>query len=219
MKKTALVLTLLLMVGTVLFSFTPGYSASSLSVSLPGNHGPISWPPQLDKSYPDLLLINHKGDMTRLSDFKGNLLLIEPIGMNCPACNGFAGAKTKGGFNGLKPQQGLESIEEYFNRYNTGISFDDPRIIHIHLLLYNFTMGPPTRKDAQAWAEHFGISDRPTYYVLAGGKELQNRASYNMIPGFQLVDKHFILRSDSSGHYPHDGLDHLLRMIPELIDE
>lgn len=56
------------------------------------------------------------------------------------------------------------------------------------------------------------------HLVLAGTKELLGDASYNMIPGFHLVDRNFIFHSDSAGHTPrHNLVTHLLPMIPKLL--
>ena len=74
---------------------------------------PIDWPPKLGEPYPDLLLIDASGRELRLSSLKGKVLLIEPIGMNCPACQAYAGGGARGGFRGVSPQGDLRSIEEY----------------------------------------------------------------------------------------------------------
>ncbi len=42
---------------------------------------------------------------------------------------------------------------------------------------------------------------------------------YNLIPGFQLIDRDFVLRYDASGHHPRDSLwDDLLPAIPRLLN-
>jgi cytochrome oxidase Cu insertion factor (SCO1/SenC/PrrC family) len=43
----------------------------------------FDWPPKLNEPYPDLHLIDQTGSPTRLSDFKGKVILVEPIGMPC----------------------------------------------------------------------------------------------------------------------------------------
>ncbi|MDV6032997.1 MAG: hypothetical protein F9B45_23510 [Phycisphaera sp. RhM] len=42
--------------------------------------------------------------------------------------------------------------------------------------------------------------------VLRGDPSMLSRQTYEMIPGFQLIDRDFVLRSDSCGHHPHDDL-------------
>ncbi len=180
------------------------------------------WPPQVGQPYPDLEMVDQTGQKVRLSSFKGKVLLIEPVGMNCPACLGWSGTQKHGPFQGLAGQPGLSPIEDNFSRYAGGISFTDPRIIHIQLLLFNTTMRPTTAADAKAWAKHFHKDGSENQYVLAGSAELlspaRNLASYNLIPGFQLVDKDFILRSDSTSDNPKTNLwTELLPQVPGLV--
>ena len=116
----------------------------------------IAWPPRLGEAYPDLELTDLSGDKVRLSDFRGRVLIIEPIGMPCKACQAFAGGHIVGGFDGHKPQPGLKSFDEYFREY-TGVPLSDERMQLIQILFY----GPsarkaPTLEDARRWAKHFG---------------------------------------------------------------
>ena len=165
------------------------------------------WPPTLGSPYPDVELRNSSGESVRLSSFKGKVLLIEPIGMNCPACIAYAGGNSdgRGGLDGLPAQGGLESIENYVERYAPGASLSDPDLVFIHMLLYNLQMRAPTQDDARRWEEHFGVS-RPNHFVLYGDERFINPASYKMIPGFQLVDRDFTLRADATGHTPTHNL-------------
>jgi len=81
-------------------------------------------------------------------------------------------------------------------------------------------MKAPTSKDAKEWADHFHMKRSQNHIVLAGTKEFIGKASYNLIPGFQLIDKNFVLRADSTGHNPrHDLWRYLLPMMPKLISE
>ena len=175
------------------------------------------WPPKLGSAYPDVELRDSNGEAVRLSSFRGKVLLIEPIGMNCPACIAFAGGNSdgRGGLDGQPGQNGLESIESYVERYAPGASLNDPDLVFIHMLLYNHKLRAPTEEDARRWAEHFGVS-RPNHLVLYGDERFINPASYKMIPGFQLIDRDFILRSDSTGHTPtHNLWKDLLPMLAE----
>ncbi len=160
----------------------------------------VDWPPRLGKPYPDLALTDQTGKVVRLSDFKGSVIFIEYVGMTCPACQAFAGAHRLGSFANVKPQRGLQSIEEYFPRHAGGLTLDDERIVFVQILLYSMSMQAPTPEDARSWAAHFKLDRARNQIVLAGKKELIGPASYNLIPGFQLVDKDFVLRSDSTGN-------------------
>ncbi|HEY7651815.1 MAG TPA: hypothetical protein VIG07_03245 [Methylomirabilota bacterium] len=178
----------------------------------------VMWPPRLGEPYPDLELIDQTGQPVRLSSFKGSVMLIEPVGMTCPACQSFAGAHRLGSYEGVAPQEGLPSIEELLPRYAQGLSLSDDRIVFVQLLLYSMSMGPPTPADARQWAEHFRVDRGKNHVVLAGTKELLGQASYDMIPGFHLVDRNFILQVDSTGHRPrHDLFTELLPMVPRLL--
>ncbi len=177
------------------------------------------WPPRLEQEYPDFKLIDQTGEKVRISDFKGSLLLIEYVGMNCAACQAFSGANTHiGPFENNTVQRGLKSIKELFPTYTNGLSLSDNRITFIQILLYDMKRGAPTPEDAQRWAQHFQLEKSRNQYVLVPIGDMRGSASYNLIPGFQLVDKNFILKSDSTGHHPRVNLSVLLSMAPRLIN-
>ena len=56
--------------------------------------------------------------------------------------------------------------------------------------------------------------------VLVGEDYLIGPASYRMIPGFQLIDRDFVLRYDATGHRPrHDIWRELMPALPSLLAE
>jgi hypothetical protein len=178
----------------------------------------FTWPPRVGKPFPDLELVSHSGAVRRLSEFKGKIILVEPVGMNCPACNAFAGAQEKGGYKGTRPQSGLPSIEELLPRFAQGITIDDERLVVVHLLLFDIDYGAPAAADARKWSEHFDLGGHGNIIVMAGDERFLGPESFKMIPGFFLVDQDFILRADSTGHHPQDDLFRkLLPMIPTLL--
>jgi hypothetical protein len=188
------------------------FAAESLAEAL--------WPPKLGEKYPDLALRNHHGQRVNLSRFSGKVLLIEPIGMSCPACQAFSGGNKYGGFAGVRPQKGLDSIEDYFPRYAGGLSLGDKDLIFIQILFYNISMKAPSLKNAKEWARHFKLETKSQYHVLYADESFINKATYNLIPGFQLVDKSFVLRFDSTGHHPkHNLFRQLLPAVPKLLKE
>lgn len=180
----------------------------------------FTWPPQVGQPYPDLQLYDQEGNLTRLADFRGKIILIEPIGMPCKACQAFCGGHQSGGFHGIVPQPDLPSIEEAARTYG-GFDLADPRIVKVHLLLFNLDMQTPTVDDARAWADHFGMDHHRNQIVLAGTPELLNEASYKMIPGLQLVDQRFTLRYDSTGrtNQRHDLYRELLPAVQKLLSQ
>jgi hypothetical protein len=180
------------------------------------------WPPRLGQEFPDIELIDQTGKTLKISNFKGDVLVIEYVGMNCPACQAFAGANR----SGIGPYQnnavagGLKSLGEYCPIYAEGITLSDPRVTFVQVLLYDTRMGPPTPEDARKWAKHFRLDPAKKQYVTVPTEDMRGAASYNLIPGFQLVDQSFILRADSTGHNPKDSLyQTLLPMLPKLLEK
>jgi hypothetical protein len=178
----------------------------------------FDWPPKLKAPYPDLNLMDQDGNPTRLSDFKGKIILVEPIGMPCKACQAFCGGHSVGGFKGIPPQPGLPSIEESARKYGR-FDLSDERIVKVYLLLYIKKMQAPTRRDAKAWAEHFGMNRSKNEIVLAGLPSMIGKDSYAMIPGLQLIDRDFILRADSTGRtsQQHDLYRDLLPRVRRML--
>lgn len=177
---------------------------------------PVAWPPVKGQPFPDLQLVDQTGARVSLSSFKGKVLLVEPVGMNCAGCQAFCGAHRPGigAFEGVTPQPGLMSVDECVARLGQGATLDDPDVVHVQLLLYSMNMDAPTPADAKRWADHFKMDRNRNRVVLAGEPWLVNSASYEMIPGFFLVDRAFVVVSDSTGHHPKDDLYRFL--IPAL---
>ena len=183
-----------------------------------GEGARVNWPPHLGQEFPDLQLIDQTGREFRLSELIGKVILVEPIAMNCPACNAFSGAQEKGGYKGLRPQQGLQSIEKYLPKYAKGVDIRNPDLKLVQLLLYDFNMNQPNAEDARFWAEHFGLDNDENVLVVVSKTDLRGKESFRMIPGFQLVDRQFILRKDATGHRPrHNLFTDLLPAIADLI--
>lgn len=172
------------------------------------------WPPEIGQPFPDIELFSTTGEMVKLSDFKGKVILLEPVGMTCPACNAFSGAGEKGGYQGISAQQNLPPIETLLPEYANHAELGDDRLVFVQLMLYDLQYNAPTIEDSRNWAEHFGLDDRDNVYLLVGDQRYINQASYDMIPGFFLIDKDFILRSDSTGHQPKHNL--YTELLPQL---
>lgn len=180
---------------------------------------PDPWPPVIGKPFPDIELVDQEGTATRISDFKGKVLLVEPVGMGCPGCQAFSGALGKPGvFKGGSAQAGLPSFDEFLTKW-AKVKPADERIVLVQLLLYDMSNSKaPTAEDGKAWAKHFGFTRKNNRVVLVGTEKLVNKASYDMVPGFFLVDKGFVLRSDATGHNPKDNMyDKLAPMISKLL--
>lgn len=184
--------------------------------------GPVTgidgdWPPVVGGDYPNLRLIDQNGRLTSLSEFRGKVILVEPIGLPCPACVAFAGGHQLGPFAGVQPQLDLKSIKEYARQYGQ-VDLDASDIVLVHLLLYGSEMKAPTPSERLAWAEHFGLEREKNQIVLSATEEMLGPEARAMIPGFQLIDRDFVLRADSTGHQPqHDLYSELLPMLSELL--
>ena len=192
------------------------YRSRDMALTVAGK--PPIWPPQKHRTYPDLELIDQDGEVTRLSDFRGRVILVEPVGIPCEACVAYSGGQHVGAFEGVEPQEGLQSIAEYAQEYG-GIPLDDSRIVHVQLLLFNHALDAPSEEEAQRWARHFNLDRSQNKLVLVGTPSMATKASRNLIPGFQLIDRDFILRADSTGTAPQDDLySDLLPMLGRIVE-
>jgi hypothetical protein len=176
------------------------------------------WPPIVGRLYPDLQLIDQEGQPFRLSALMGKVILLEPIGMTCPACQAFSGAHDVGPFGGGVAGGGLPSLHKLLPQYARGLKLPRRDVVVVQLLLYDMKYGAPSAKDAQEWAQHFGFKKGRNEIVAVSPYDLRSDIAYNLVPGFHLIDKKFILRSDSTGHHPKDNLyTKLFPMVPYLL--
>jgi hypothetical protein len=187
--------------GTEIVEFV--YRGRDVVLTMTGR--PPSWPPEKNRSYPDLELVDQNGDVTRLSDFRGKVILLEPVGIACEACVAFSGGHERGAFDGISPQLDLDSIAQYARDYGR-VRLDDQRIVHVQLILFNKDMEAPTAEEVRAWSDHFGFDRSKNRIVLAGTPRMATKASRDLVPGFQLIDRSFVLRADSTGNEPQDNL-------------
>jgi hypothetical protein len=179
------------------------------------------WPPRRGERYPNLTLYDQRGRLVSLASLRGKVILLEPVGMTCEACQSLSGAGKVGCFGNQPAQAGVDALEDYFPRYTNGLSLSDPRIAYVQVLLYGLDLHAPSPANAKAWAHHFKFDERPNVYVLAGTPELIGPASFAMIPGFQLIDKDFVLRAWWYGETStgDDLWTKLLPMVPQLLGE
>lgn len=169
--------------------------------------GPEFWPPKLNQKFPELTLYNQHGKIVSLSKVaRGRVILLEPVGMTCQACQAFSGGHEYGPFREIEPQSNLDSIEKSFPQYTQGGSLANPQIVFVQLILFNMDMDAPSPEEIREWAKHFKLTHKPNTYVLAGTTAMVHQDSYDMIPGFLLIDKDFILRADASGPNPKHNL-------------
>lgn len=177
-----------------------------------------SWPPTAGERYPDLVLTDQRGETLQLSELAGKVILLELAAVPCKGCQAFAGGNRHGGFAGVPVQPGLDSIHDYAAQYG-GVKLGRD-VVFVQLLLYGKSMTSPTQQEVAAWAEHFQLRRSAGEIVLRGDPSMLGPATYAMIPGFQLIDRDFVLRYDSSGHQPrHDLYRDLLPALGEMTRE
>jgi hypothetical protein len=169
-----------------------------------------------------LALKDQTGQVTAISDFRGKVILIEVVGLTCPACHAFAGGNEPevGRFRGIEPQRGLGSIESYTQGY-AKLSLDHPDIIFVQLVLYGMDgRAPASEEDAREWARHFGMARDRNQVVLIGDQRFISAETRKLIPGFHLIDQNGILRAMSSNDPRHDRLhDTLLPKLASLVKD
>lgn len=182
---------------------------------------PDPWPPALYQPFPDLELIDQDGTEFKLSYLKGKVIVVEPIGMNCPACQAFSGGHKYGPYQNNAVANGLSDFEKLFETYSKGaVRLPHRDIVFVQLLLYDMQMNAPTKEDAANWARHFRISKANNHFVAVLPYDARGGASFEMIPGFYLIDRNFILQSDSTGHHPkHNLYKYLIPMVPKLVKQ
>lgn len=179
---------------------------------------PDPWPPIVGQAYPDLELIDQNGEKFSLSFLKGKVIIVEPIGMNCPSCQAFSGAHDYGAFENNSVEQYSASFRKIFPLYAKGLKLPSRDLVFVQLILYDMALKQPDANDAKAWAEHFRLSRDQNHFVAVSPYDLRGQASFNLIPGFQVIDRDFILRADSTGHHPtHDLYKQLIPYAGRLV--
>ena len=148
-----------------------------------------SWPPRLGKPFPDIAFVDHRGKAVRLADYRGKLLLVEPVVMNCKACNSLADRYSRGAYLGAEKQDGMPNMDELLRRFGKGLTLSHPDILHVQLILYDLTNDRPDPEDAKLWSEHFRFDRDPNVVVLVPAQDPRNRKSFETIPGVWLVDR------------------------------
>lgn len=180
---------------------------------------PHAWPPRKGEPFPDLTLLDGGGRTVKLSDLRGRVVLLEPVGMSCPGCQGFSGGDQKGGFGGLTPQRGLSSIDDLLR--GAGVDPASPDLVLVQVLFFDLKLATPAVTDAQAWAKHFGWDRRANVVVLVGDDRYRaHPATMAMVPGFFLLDREGVLVVDASlkgGGAPDSLHRDLLPKLAELV--
>lgn len=216
------ILVLLCLVGTLLFflltllSLFFGFPQSILAQG----KIPKPWPPLIAHSYPDLELIDQEGEPFKLSYLKGKVIVIQPVAMNNSASQGYSGAEDKGSFEKVNFDSSARSFRKIFTEYTQDLVLPHPDLVFIQILLYDMEYEAPKPLHAKIWAEHFDLRREHNHFVAVSKHRLGGSYANDMIPGFQLIDRDFILRADSTGDAPyHDLRYELIPMTTKLLSQ
>lgn len=152
------------------------------------------WPPKLGETYPDLLLFDAEGKEVRLSSLAGKSVLLHLGAMCSPGTVAYTGGNKAEPFAGCAPQQDALALEAWLKR--KGISAEHPELRIVHALFYGTNQSdPPSAEDLRKWIAHFGLAERPNTIALRGDMAYSEQATFERIPGVQLIgpDRKFLV--------------------------
>lgn len=175
---------------------------------------PEDWPPKMNTKYPELVLLDQKGQEFKTSQLEGKILIIEYVDMSSPISQAQNGAKDSLAFGVM---QDIDQLSEPFsNTYSknaqTPMTWPNDKVIHLKIIVYTQDGAQPSRDDAQNWAEHFGFKKENNIIVAVPKNDLRDIRTQDIVTGFQLVDKNQTLRVDASGPAPKHNLQ--MTLIP-----
>jgi hypothetical protein len=177
-----------------------------------------SWPPRVGEPFPDITFVDHRGQEVHLADFLGKVLLVEPVGMSCKACNSLADRFSRGAYVGAAKQDGMPNMEELLRRFGKGLTLSHPDILHVQLILYDLTNEQPDGEDAKLWSEHFRFDRDPNVIVLVPEADPRNRKTFEAIPGVWLVDRDLNVIADATGNNPGTTIwDDVMPQVAHLV--
>lgn len=180
-----------------------------------GANLPDPWPPKMNAIYPDMALVDQDGVAFNLSDLKGRIIVMELVDMASPLSQAYAGARTKGVY-GAQDQK-IDAFAQPFSveaarHTESKVQVPNADLVMVSLIVKDGQGESPDAQDAQDWATHFGLEKGRYHVVAVSTKDLRSRQSDTITPGFQLIDRNFLLRVDSAGPTPKHNLT--LTLIP-----
>ncbi len=170
---------------------------------------PDVWPPQMNKVYPNLSLIDQDGKSVNLHDFDGKIIIVEYIDFSSAISQAQSGAGLLGKFG----QEDLEidryalPFAEVIMKNDIDIDLTTNDIIQLKIILYAAAGNQATREDAENWANHFNLTTESSVIVAVPEKDMRDADGSLVIGGYQLIDKNLKLRVDSSGIAPKHNLN------------
>ena len=177
-----------------------------------------SWPPQPGHAFPEIAWLDHQGRPVSLADFRGKVLVVEPVGMECKACIALSDRRGTGQFQGVPKQADMPPMDDLLRDFAGGLRFNHPDLVHVQLILYDLTNQRPEVEDAALWARHFGFDRDPNVVVLVPKADPRSKKTFRTIPGFWLVDREGRVVRDSTGHRPrHDPYRNALPQLEQMV--
>ncbi len=182
---------------------------------------PKPWPPAMNQPYPEFSLIDSTGNPFKLADNKGKVIVVEYVDMTSPLSQSYSGAKVKGVYGGTTKtfDESVSSFEEILSRETQAkVVLPNPDILVVKIIIFNENGEQAKATDAELWEKHFGFTRENNYVVCVPEKDIRDKKTEGITPGFQLIDKQFNLRVDSAGPEPKHSLQFsLVTMIPTLL--
>jgi len=149
------------------------------------------WPPSRGESFPDMGLFDTDGKEVKLSSFRGKVILLQWVAVTSPGSISLAGGSESGAYQGTEAQAGLSRLDETLQKI--GVPVDSPDFVWLQVMVYGPGEAAPTQADAQAWAKHFKLAERPRTHVLYADQRYQVEPTYTMVPDFLVIDPDFNL--------------------------
>ena len=178
-----------------------------------------NWPPQVGKQFPNVKFFDHTGERFSFSQLPARPTVIELIAMSCAGCQAFAGGNEVGAYGGFASQDDLKSLEHYFRRY-TGQDLHAANVNVVQIVFYDLELQSPSPEELASWRKHFRLDRHRNTHVISGGDPLASSVSFNMIPGFLLLDADQTVQFDSCGHQPrHNLYTELLPAVKKMLKE
>ena len=191
-------------------------------IELPNENLPTPWPPEMNKPYPDIPLIDASGNEFNLSKYSGKIIVVEYVDMTSPVSQSYSGAKKYGVYG--KPSNSYDesvmSFESLVAKETMGkVHIPNHDIIYLKIIIYNDNGEQAKPEDAKLWADHFKFKPENNYIIAVPQKDIRDKRTDKIVPGIQLVDSDFLLRVDSAGPNPkHDLRFRLVPLIPVLLE-
>ncbi|RMG41610.1 MAG: hypothetical protein D6719_08165 [Candidatus Dadabacteria bacterium] len=158
-----------------------------------------NWPPHLNSVYPRLVLPTLAGKRFPLERLKGRPFIVEYADARSPVSQGLAGVNMFRPIFGVSPNISIQPIASYFKRYTGGITISSPDFIYVHILLTGPDGKAPTRDVLRHWVSHFRLKRGPNHIILGGHPDLLTYNVRKIAPGFQVIDRNFVVRASATG--------------------